>query len=296
MRYLRKFNESQIEFPSSIEEAERVFEDLRIQKSRVIHGLTFNIDGSVDYEDKGLSQFLNGLDLIKLPVRFRHVDGLFDISWNRLLTLEGCPDVINGSLFANKNLYTSLEGGPRIVTEAFISENGRLETLKGCPEEIGDTFQITGNSKNLKEIDYLPKVVRGYIWTNNNYHLYHVPAVKDGDYLFHMNSFKNCPIEPLFRVFYDKGGINKHLSDQLKSKDFIRSLDYNYIRFINGEYCVVLHRFLEAIDEIDYKLEKSLFIEITSSYKFVDDSGNVIDESMYRRPEELQQFYNKYFS
>lgn len=79
-----------------------------------------------------------------LPVKFKIVDGYFDISNNKLV---------------------SLLGSPQIVKKDFNCSNNNLESLFEGPHSVGD-FDCSNN--NLNKLSYSPKDVKGYYNCSNN--------------------------------------------------------------------------------------------------------------------------------
>lgn len=83
-------------------------------------------------------------DYSVLPIKFKLVDGYFDISNNHLTSLEFCPNTVN---------------------KDFNCSNNELSSLFGCPEKVGD-FNCSYNK--LTNLSYAPKDVKGYFDCSNN--------------------------------------------------------------------------------------------------------------------------------
>jgi len=125
---------------------------------------TWSADGDVN---------LSGVNLTKLPVRFKEVKGNFWCLYNRLTSLEGAPKKVGGDFnCANNNLtalkgapkevgrnfycpynnLTTLEGAPKKVGRYFDCSENKLTSLKGAPEEVGKYFYVGGNPKSVEEL------------------------------------------------------------------------------------------------------------------------------------------------
>ena len=69
--------------------------------------------------------------LTKLPIKFRHVSGMFSVSYNDLTTLEGCPEFVGISFSCSHNKLTSLKYSPKIVEGPYIcNDNSKQFTQK----------------------------------------------------------------------------------------------------------------------------------------------------------------------
>ena len=85
-------------------------------------------------------------------------EGDYNVSNEKLDSLSGCPQKINGGFACSYNNLTSLEGSPKIVTGNYDCSNNKLTTLKYCPEEIKGYFSCPNN--NLKSLEYCPKFIK----------------------------------------------------------------------------------------------------------------------------------------
>ena len=83
------------------------------------------------------------VDRHELPVAFDRVDGDFDIAYNQLRSLKGCPVFVGSDFYCKNNRLTSLDGGPRKVVGAYNARNNHLTSLKGVPIEVGTRFILT---------------------------------------------------------------------------------------------------------------------------------------------------------
>jgi hypothetical protein len=68
----------------------------------------------------------------KLPdyIQFNKVTGYFDISNNNLITLKGCPKIVDGDFYCEYNKLTSLKYAPKIVTDSFVCHGNKKHFTK----------------------------------------------------------------------------------------------------------------------------------------------------------------------
>ena len=84
-----------------------------------------------------------------------------DISYNRLESLENCPQILRGAFNCSYNRkLKSLEGGPTEVRDSYDCSNCNLESLEGAPKKVGYTFSCNGN--DLKSLEGGPESVEKY--------------------------------------------------------------------------------------------------------------------------------------
>jgi len=101
-----------------------------------------NTDGSIDvYEyvdlaSKGLSE---------IPIKFRQVDGWFNLDSNELTTLIGCPERLNGDFNCSMNNLTNLEGCPKYVYDRFYCSNNNITTFEDGPKHVEGRFFCVNN-------------------------------------------------------------------------------------------------------------------------------------------------------
>ncbi len=102
--------------------------------------------------DTKLGVNLGGLGLKFFPVHFGDINGDFDCSSNRLVTLFSGPKNVKIDFYIKNNCLTSLEHGPETVGEDYICSNNKLITLKGSPKQIFGDFDCSSNLlTSLKE-------------------------------------------------------------------------------------------------------------------------------------------------
>lgn len=92
-----------------------------------IFSYTVNEDLTVD-SDKNVDLLNKGIYV--LPVKFRKISGAFNIAFNHLESLRGCPEEVFGNFRCRNNLLQSFEGAPKYVGKDFlIGGNPRLTSL-----------------------------------------------------------------------------------------------------------------------------------------------------------------------
>ena len=97
--------------------------------------LRINDDGSVSFFE---NVTLHNKRLTKLPFPIASVGNNLWLDDSRLTTLEGCPDVMQGSLGIEGCLnLRNLKGAPSSCFE-IMADNTRLTSLEGLPEEMSN--------------------------------------------------------------------------------------------------------------------------------------------------------------
>ena len=140
------------------------FEDIdSICKKYGITNYTINPDGSIDV-DGYVNLYNKGLT--KIPLKFRNVSGYFYCNYNKLTSLEGCPESIGGDFSCNTNKLMSLEGCPESIGGHFYCSGNNLTSLEGCPKSIGGDFSCNGN--NLTSFDGCPQNIGGGFYCGGN--------------------------------------------------------------------------------------------------------------------------------
>ncbi len=120
--------------------------------------VNYNIseDGSVDC-NQNINLF--AIDLNKIPFRFGIINGSFDISNNKLISLKNCPKYIESLFDCSENILTSLEFGPEYVGGSYWCHQNKLTTLKGCIDEVYGYFNCSNNL--LTSLEFCPMEVNG---------------------------------------------------------------------------------------------------------------------------------------
>lgn len=201
-----------------------------------------------------------------------------------LKTLEGGPRKVD-VFTINGTGITNLVGGPRVATLYSCREN-QLTSLEGCPEELegincskNPLTNLKGVAKkisdfldvsachNLTSLEGMAKMIEGRLNLRECYNLYD-PSPLRGSSFRELNLFR-CPILSLYNLFHKNG-----LSNVENIKNFIDSLDYNYIRVFPDSRQVFLNYFRlnEALKELDIPISTVRDIP-NFAYTIVDDRG-----------------------
>ena len=101
-----------------------------------------------------------------LKIRFGHVKGYFDCSFNELTTLEGAPQEVDGYFNCSHNNLTTLNGAPKEVGYDFYCSYNELTTLEGVPQKVGGSFSCSYNK--LTTLEGAPQEVGGNFYCSNN--------------------------------------------------------------------------------------------------------------------------------
>ena len=126
-----------------------------INKIRAV-GFTKLSDGSYDVYG---SVDLDEMDLDKLPIKFRVVEGHFYCRNNELKTLEGSPQIVGGSFYCAGNLLTTLKGVPKEIHGTFACTRNKLTSLEGGPIRVDSRYSCSNNK--LVSLKGAPKKVGG---------------------------------------------------------------------------------------------------------------------------------------
>lgn len=141
----------------SIEEIEKWLAEHSIVNYLISENLQITVHGNVNLNDK--------LKAGKLPVKFKLVDGYFDISNNRLTSLEGCPDIVTKDFNCSRNNLDSLFEGPDKVGDFDCSFNS-LKSLSYAPKDVKGYFDCSNNQ--ISSLKGSPRTIRGYFKCASN--------------------------------------------------------------------------------------------------------------------------------
>ena len=141
-----------IEYGLSLEHypnIEKWLKEHSINNYIISEDLHITVQGNVNLSQK--------LTTKKLPVKFKMVDGYFDISKNGLTSLEGSPKIVTRDFNCSKNNLHSLFEGPIAVGDFDCSYN-QLKNLSYAPKEIKGSFDCSHN-----EINYFICIVAPFL-------------------------------------------------------------------------------------------------------------------------------------
>ena len=141
----------------NVSEIEAWFEEHSINNYMISVDLEITVQGNVNLHER--------LDGKKLPVKFKMVDGYFDISNNNLTTLEGCPRIVTKDFNCSKNKLNSLFDGPTEAGEFDCSHN-TLKNLSYAPKEVKGSFNCSFNE--LTSIKGSPRTIKGHFNCSDN--------------------------------------------------------------------------------------------------------------------------------
>lgn len=322
MKYLKHINEMNSDGPNKREIFELCKEFLESSSlSRQRFGYQIQSDGKV-FVPHGREVFIKNPSITELPFQFSdRVDGSIYISSANLTTLqglpresvstlsisnslkitslEGCPKRVNLFSISNtsitnliggpresqlygcrENKLTSLAGAPEEV-DKFICANNPLTDLRGAPKRINQKLDISKCGK-LTSLEGIPLMTDVQLEMSNCTKLFDPTPLRGSKLIMNDPYFYNCPINYLFQLF-----MNSEQSDDKDFKNFIDSLDYNYIRIRPGvdgkKVCLNYFRLEEALKEFDYPIILKDFIQSFPEfpYTIIDDEGNPINIDPY---------------
>lgn len=122
--------------------------------SMIIQKYTINDDLTVDVENSVNLSFKN---LIYIPIQFHYINGSFDCSNNKLISLKGTPNIIEHDFFCNINELTSLIYSPKKIGGNFDCSYNKITSLKGIPDIINENLFCYNNNLIY---DYIPKFIK----------------------------------------------------------------------------------------------------------------------------------------
>lgn len=141
----------------NLSEIEAWLKEHAINNFMIAEDFEVTVQGNVNLNEK-----LNGK---KLPIKFKMVDGYFDISNNNLTTLEGCPKIVTKDFNCSKNKLVSLFDGPTEAGEFDCSHNN-IKTLSYAPKEVRGSFNCSFNE--LVSIKGSPRTIKGHFNCSDN--------------------------------------------------------------------------------------------------------------------------------
>lgn len=142
---------------NNLAEIEKWLKDHAINNYMISEDFYITVQGNVSLNQK--------LNIKKLPVKFKMVDGYFDISNNGLISLEGCPKIVTRDFNCSKNNLTSLFEGPTEVGDFDCSFN-QLKNLSYAPKEVKGNFDCSNNQ--IDSIKGMPRTIKGFFKCSYN--------------------------------------------------------------------------------------------------------------------------------
>ena len=123
---------------------------------------TITDNGVINYLNKKYKNniILVNFDVTYLPYKFRTISCHFRCCGTKMVTLQNCPIIVNGSFSCNNcNNLINLEGAPRYVKDNFQCYSCNISTLKGAPKFVLGSFDCS-NCNNLINLEGSPKYVK----------------------------------------------------------------------------------------------------------------------------------------
>lgn len=122
-------------------------------------------------------------------------DNKIDVAYKKLETLEGIPEVINGSLNSSYNRIMSLEYSPKKIKGDFDCSNNDLSSLEYSPN-VKKNYDCSNNV--LTSLKGIQKKINGYFDISSNLlkTLKDSPEIINGNYDCSSNSLENLKYRP----------------------------------------------------------------------------------------------------
>ena len=127
-----------------------------------------NVNGDVNLSNK---------DFTNIPVKFSEVKGFFYCSYNKLTSLEFCPQKVDGNFSFGNNQLTSLEFSPQTVGGVFYCHSNQLTSLEFSPQTVNGSFGCGNNQ--LTFLEFSPQTVAGSFYCSNNPELKEIQKITD---------------------------------------------------------------------------------------------------------------------
>ena len=108
-----------------------------------LYGFKVNVDAEV---------YLSSVELTFIPVKFNKIKGKLDCSFNKLTSLEFCPQIVKSDFKCNDNRLTSLEFCPEIIGLNANCSNNNISSLEFCPQQVSGNFFGCWNNPQLGEL------------------------------------------------------------------------------------------------------------------------------------------------
>ncbi len=110
---------------------------------------------------------LEAMQLKRIPIKFNQINGNFSITNNALVSLYGCPNIVDGAFNCSQNKLKSLKWGPVGGMSSYFCDLNELIDLEGCAQEIGSHFMCSDNF--LTSLKGGPRIVgHNYFATEND--------------------------------------------------------------------------------------------------------------------------------
>lgn len=253
----------------------------------------------------------------KLPIKFGEVQGSFQITGcNGLTTLEGSPRVCDEFIARYLHNITNLVGGPEIVRGNFELEGSPITSLVGGPQVVNGDYNVKqtkiisleGSPRTCEIFDCSMNKIKDLVGGPKTTRMFYahgcpltslegvpkeaISLVLDSNIL-DPRPLKGCRIHQINFYGYGRNNLlelvelfNKYgvpytslRPDQASRlfKNFLDSLDYNYVRGNPLKPQINLFRLKEALSEFDIIEGPWDYRESLVNYELIDDEGRVVD-------------------
>jgi hypothetical protein len=250
MKYLKRFNE-EVDNKSIKDWCKK----LKIENCEIDDNGFVDVNGDVDIASK---------KIIKIPVKFGIVTGVFDCEFSSLISLEGSPREVGSDFYCNSNSkLASLKGGAVNVGGNFDCGFNDLTSLEGCPTRVGGAFYCCKNS--LTSLEFSPKEIYSDFdcELNSLTSLKGAPIRVEGGFNCARNkmiSLDGCPDSVEKFICHDNPIYEVYkLFKTLES--YKESMDYKYLRGTD----IVRGRFKKACEDAEIKMPDSI-----PGYEYID--------------------------
>lgn len=228
MKYLKRYNQ--------LNENQSNIDSICLEFG--IENYSINPDGSIDVDGDVVIRFRR--NLYQLPLKFRKVTGNFDISYNKLTSLEGCPNEVGGDFDCSNNELSSLIGSPDLVGVDFVCGHNPLTSLTGCPTEVRNFYC---NDTELSNLVGAPKKVYSF-YGRSNLKLNSILGFPDQ---YQEYVLRETPVYKILQVF-----IKHHKLDK-----FIERINHFYPELWIGDGWTIQGDILEQIaEDLDINLDE----------------------------------------
>lgn len=263
------------------------------------------IKGSLNFTESEITNMIGGPEVVSGNVEGmgsaltslegvpKKVRGSFGISKTQVTSLIGLPESIGWTLDVSNLKITSLEGCPETITGNLIASFTGITNLRGAPKEIGGEAEF--NSCKLTSLEGIPQKIGGDLSIQHNRIWDPSPLrnIQIGNHFYCSGTTMVHLVDFFYNAHHLKYGhgtltyqpIPGRYDIEEPFKDFLDSLDYNYIRGTADKPLINQFRFKEALDEIipiwrrawneymPWVTDKSKF----GNYRLVDNVGNYVD-------------------
>jgi len=264
MRHIKSykiFESVSLKFPKTRNGVVKACKKYNIENYTINDDLSIDVDGDVD---------LNDLKLMRLPLRFSYVSGSFSCNFNKLKSLEGCPQTVGGSFSCHGNGLESLEGGPQIISGGFYCFLNNLKTLVGGPQTVGGIYMVHRNK--LETLKGSPQTVGGnfYCYVNDLVSLEGSPQTVDGFFDCSYNKLKDLEHFPEVSgsIYIEENTVNLLVYTFIKNADSFLIEDFIDYEIVRKRDTVMLDRLQTFIRDND--LEMPDLEDIKKHYKIIE--------------------------